>query len=152
MTRVGIVGAGFMGANHARLLATEVTEASPCAIADVDRVRAEELAGRYDLRIHESAEDVIADPAVDAVLIAAPDVFHEPLALTAIAAGKPVMVEKPLAAAGGGRARSRPSPWCRSRTCAATIRAPTTGSASPSFSTVSIGTRPPHTSSPRRPF
>ena len=49
-------------------------------------------------RVAATAAEVIADPAVDAVLVCSPDATHAPLALACIAAGKPVLVEKPLAA------------------------------------------------------
>ena len=102
MTRIGVLGAGFMGANHTRLLATEVSGATPVAIADVDFARATALAERHGLRALASAEDLIADAEVDAVLIASPDPSHEPLALAAISAGKPALVEKPLATDAAG--------------------------------------------------
>lgn len=47
-------------------------------------------------RSYGSYEQLVADPEVDIVYIAAPNVFHRPLALLAIAAGKHVLIEKPL--------------------------------------------------------
>ena len=47
-------------------------------------------------RSYDSYEHLVADPEVDIVYVAAPNVFHRPLALLAIAAGKHVLIEKPL--------------------------------------------------------
>ncbi len=93
---VGVIGAGVMGAEHARLLATEISGARLVAVADADLSRAQAAAGSG--RATVDAEALIADPAVDAVLVASPDATHHRLVLAAIAAGKPVLCEKPLAA------------------------------------------------------
>ena len=50
-----------------------------------------------DPTVHADALELIADPAVDAVVVASPAATHEPYALACIAAGKPVLCEKPLA-------------------------------------------------------
>ena len=92
---IGVIGAGVMGAEHARILACEVSGAHLVAVADADLARAE-MAAR-GARAMTDAEALIADPAVEAVLIASPDATHHRLVLAAIAAGKPVLCEKPLA-------------------------------------------------------
>lgn len=48
-------------------------------------------------RVYRDAEQLVQDPDVDAVLVATPDFAHTEPALAAIAAGKPVLIEKPLA-------------------------------------------------------
>lgn len=95
--RIGLIGAGIMGADHARLFAEEVPGTSLRVICDADGERARAVADAT------GARDVVGDPlavindsAVDAVVIAAPDRFHAPLTLACIAAGKPVLCEKPL--------------------------------------------------------
>jgi myo-inositol 2-dehydrogenase / D-chiro-inositol 1-dehydrogenase len=95
--RIGIIGAGLMGADHARIFSEEVPGVSLQVICDSDQKRAERAAAATGAR--STSTDpfaVINDTAVDAVVIAAPDQFHAPLTLACIAAGKPVLCEKPL--------------------------------------------------------
>jgi predicted dehydrogenase len=63
-----------------------------------DRVKAEDFARRHDVaRVHARADDLIGDPEVDAVYIATPPSTHCELSLRVAAAGKPCLVEKPMA-------------------------------------------------------
>jgi myo-inositol 2-dehydrogenase/D-chiro-inositol 1-dehydrogenase len=89
--RVGLIGAGIMGADHARTL-HDVPGAVLVAVSDVDPARAAAV----------GADRVVDDPlalidGVDAVLIASSDATHEAYVRAALAAGKPVLCEKPLA-------------------------------------------------------
>jgi myo-inositol 2-dehydrogenase / D-chiro-inositol 1-dehydrogenase len=93
--RVGVIGAGIMGADHANTLRRSVRGAEVTAVADVDRGRAEDAAA--GARVHEDAFALIADPAVDAVVIASPDSVHAAQVVAAVRAGKAVLCEKPLA-------------------------------------------------------
>jgi myo-inositol 2-dehydrogenase/D-chiro-inositol 1-dehydrogenase len=87
-----------MGSDHARILATQVPGAAIQAIYDADAARAGAIAGETGAaRVFDDAQALIRDPAVDAVLVASPDQTHKDLTLAAIAAGKPVLCEKPLA-------------------------------------------------------
>jgi myo-inositol 2-dehydrogenase/D-chiro-inositol 1-dehydrogenase len=96
MVNVGVIGAGLMGSTHARLLKTAVSGADVVALSDP--VSAEAVARELGIGVrHADALDLIADPAVDAVVIASPAATHEPFALACIEAGKPVLCEKPLA-------------------------------------------------------
>lgn len=97
--RVGVIGAGNIGTTHARNLATAVSGSQVSAIFDVDTERAASLAKELGARALPSAEAVIADPDVEAVLIASPDALHAEQALACLAAGKPTLCEKPLAPA-----------------------------------------------------
>jgi myo-inositol 2-dehydrogenase/D-chiro-inositol 1-dehydrogenase len=92
---IGVIGAGVIGAEHARILACEASGAHLVAVADADLARAE-MAAR-GAKAMTDAEALIANPAVEAVLIASPDATHHRIVLAAIAAGKPVLCEKPLA-------------------------------------------------------
>src|ERR1700712_3020280 len=99
MVNVGVIGCGIMGADHAALLHGGVSGARLVALQDTDGARAQALSARLgDTRVIATAEALIADPEVQAGLIASPDPPHPSLALAAIAAGKPVLCEKPLAA------------------------------------------------------
>ncbi len=98
---VGVIGTGGMGARHASNLAYMVAAAEVTAIMDVDSARAGEIAARCGgAKIYHEAEQLISAPEVDAVVIAAPNRFHAELTRACIAAGKPVLCEKPLATSG----------------------------------------------------
>ena len=95
--RLAIIGAGIMGGDHARIFAEEIPGASVRTICDADAARARALADRVGAQhIASDGESTIRDSEIDAVVIAAPDPFHASLTLACIAAGKPVLCEKPL--------------------------------------------------------
>ena len=91
--RVGVVGVGMMGADHAERLAVRT---AGTAVADPDLGRAEDLAGRLGVSALGDPLDLIASPEVDAVLLASPGFVHEEQVLACFAAGKPVLCEKPM--------------------------------------------------------
>ncbi len=96
---IGIIGAGVMGADHARTVARHVAGAHVAAISDIDAARANAAASESGARrTFADPHEVIADPGVAAVLVASPDATHAELVLACLAAGKPVLCEKPLAA------------------------------------------------------
>ena len=94
---LAIVGLGYWGPNLLRN-AWEVDGARVVAICDPDD-RALEIHGRRypDVRRTREFGDVLADPEVDAVLIATPVRMHHEMSLQALRAGKHVFVEKPMA-------------------------------------------------------
>ena len=95
--RIGLIGAGVMGADHARTIASSVGGAELAIVSDKDIYRARSVAQSCgDARVVETADELIADPKIDAVLVASPDETHASLALACIRAGKPALVEKPL--------------------------------------------------------
>ena len=91
---VGVIGAGVMGAEHARILLQDTRGAHLAAVCDADPARAATVA--QGAAVHTDPLALIA--AVDAVVIASPDATHADLALACIDAGKPVLCEKPLGA------------------------------------------------------
>lgn len=96
--RIGVIGAGIMGADHARILHRDVPNADVVAIADVDAGRARAVAdGIPGSRATDDALGLIASDDVDAVLIASSDATHVEYVLACLAAQKPVLCEKPLA-------------------------------------------------------
>ncbi|MFE9689164.1 Gfo/Idh/MocA family protein [Micromonospora sp. NPDC005806] len=95
--RVGIVGVGTMGADHADRLATRIAGAELVAVADAEAARAAEVAARHPgVRHVADPFDLIADDDVDAVLIASPGFAHEEQVLACLAHGKYTLCEKPL--------------------------------------------------------
>ena len=91
--RIGTIGCGDWGKNHARTLAGLGVLA---AVADADpdkRAAAEAEFGAPGL----TTEALLADPSVDGVVIALPPTINPDVALSALAAGKHVLVEKPMA-------------------------------------------------------
>ena len=98
MIRVGVIGTGIMGADHARRLNSVVAGATLGATFDIDPARAATVAAlNPDARAFDDPFALIADPDVDAVLIASSDATHEQFVLAGLAVGKPVLCEKPLA-------------------------------------------------------
>lgn len=96
--RLGVIGVGKMGEQHALNSYRFAGRAELAAIQDVDRGRAERLAGACGSPlIFDDPGSLIESDEIDAVLIAAPDHVHAELALACIKAGKPVLCEKPLA-------------------------------------------------------
>jgi predicted dehydrogenase len=93
--RTAVVGAGKMGAIHARVLAA-LPQSRLAAIVDTDREKAEALARQYGCQYFAEARDITG--SVDAVTIAAPTVAHAALAEVFLEKGVPVLIEKPLAA------------------------------------------------------
>jgi myo-inositol 2-dehydrogenase / D-chiro-inositol 1-dehydrogenase len=95
--RVGVVGAGNMGADHARQLHRWVPGAEVVAVADADASRAQQVATATGATAVVDPGALIAEPEVEAVVIASPDPTHPTLVRACVAAGKPVLCEKPLA-------------------------------------------------------
>ncbi|HEY8339160.1 MAG TPA: Gfo/Idh/MocA family oxidoreductase [Egibacteraceae bacterium] len=94
---VGVIGTGDIGTYHARRLARRIAGARVAAVCDVAADRAAAVAAEVGARVCPDAETVIADAAVDAVVIASPGPTHAGLVQACLAAGKPVLCEKPLA-------------------------------------------------------
>jgi predicted dehydrogenase len=93
--RFGFIGAGEVAVASAKA----VGEASNTVLERVTDVRAElaaDLAMTYGGRVADSIEELIADPAVDAVYVCAPHFLHRDISLQAANAGKHIFVEKPM--------------------------------------------------------
>ena len=104
---IGVIGTGMIGRDHTRRIQQVLAGAEVVALSDVNAASAEAV--RKDLapsaKIYETGEALIAAPEVQAVLVTSWGATHEPYVLAAIAAGKPVFCEKPLATTAEGARR-----------------------------------------------
>ncbi|MBI3127296.1 MAG: Gfo/Idh/MocA family oxidoreductase [Candidatus Tectomicrobia bacterium] len=91
--RVGIIGAGHMGSYHVAALA-ELMDARLTAVADLDRHRAEEVAGRYGAAAFSDAAQLVG--RIDAAIVAVPTVQHYAVSRLLLQNGVHVLVEKPI--------------------------------------------------------
>src|ERR1035437_3436875 len=116
--RVGVIGAGMMGRDHIRRISRVLTGGAVVAVNDVDAARAGQVAaGLPGAAVHATAQDLIGDGDVDAVLVASWGPAHEEQVLAAIGAGKPVFCEKPLAPSSGACLRIVDAEVAQGRRC-----------------------------------
>ncbi|WP_096785801.1 Gfo/Idh/MocA family protein [Rhodobacter sp. CZR27] len=103
--RLGVIGTGAIGTDHARRINHVLTGGQVVAVTDVNRESAEACVASVaeGAQLCDSAEEVIA--ASDALLVCSWGQAHEAQVLAAIAAGKPVFCEKPLATEAEGARR-----------------------------------------------
>lgn len=92
--KTGVVGVGAIGRNHARIYA-ELESADLVAIYDANHDHARALAADYGTEAVGSLEELIA--RVDAASVSTPTMTHREIATRLLAAGKHVLVEKPIA-------------------------------------------------------
>ncbi|MBO7710030.1 MAG: Gfo/Idh/MocA family oxidoreductase [Lachnospiraceae bacterium] len=98
MLRVGLVGCGMIGREHAKRLQYKIQGCEVVAVCDVMEASAAAVAQMIGVeKVYTDANALIADPDVDAVVVTTPGQFHKGPVLAAIKAGKPVFSEKPLA-------------------------------------------------------
>ena len=95
LLRVGVVGVGVMGSNHARVL-SEMSGVQLVGIADPDRKQRDLVTRAVGCPVF-SDMDALLRSGIDAVTIAAPTHLHHDLALECISRGVNLMVEKPIA-------------------------------------------------------
>ena len=100
--KVGVIGTGAIGVEHARRINQRIGGASVVAVTDIDGKRAKEVAAAIGARALSNGRDLISAPEVDVVVVTSWGPTHEEFVLAAIAAGKPVFCEKPLATTAAG--------------------------------------------------
>lgn len=91
--KAGVIGVGYLGQHHARIY-SELEAAELTAVADSDRERAKEIAGRYGAKAYTDYRDMLGE--VQAVSIATPTSHHFGIAMDCMRVGIDVLVEKPI--------------------------------------------------------
>jgi predicted dehydrogenase len=92
---IAFLGCGFISRVHSRALRAMSADVR-CSYASRDAAKAEAFRAEFGgVKRFGSYADAMADPSVDAVVVAVPPAFHRELTLAALAAGKHVLVEKP---------------------------------------------------------
>ena len=93
--KVGVIGIGNMGWNHARVLSL-LRDAELVGVADPDAARGALATEQFGCRWFADYNDLIAE--VEAVCIAVPTLLHHPVGMACLKAGVHVLIEKPIAA------------------------------------------------------
>jgi UDP-N-acetylglucosamine 3-dehydrogenase len=92
----GVIGTGFWGKNHARVL-SELKEANLLAICDIDAEKAKSIAKKYNVNGYTKVDDLLKREDIEAVCICTPTITHSEIALKTIRYGKHLLIEKPIA-------------------------------------------------------
>lgn len=92
----GVVGLGRIGVQHCHFFAENRDHYRPAAFCDLDAARADAAAKQYGGKPHSDFAAFLADPALELVIIATPSLDHARNAEQALAAGKIVLLEKPI--------------------------------------------------------
>jgi UDP-N-acetylglucosamine 3-dehydrogenase len=93
MLKIGVIGLGSMGKNHARVC-SEIENIELIGVSDINKKTAKEIAEKFDTKTFFDYKELI--PHIDAAIIATPTVTHHKIALDLIEEGKHVLVEKPI--------------------------------------------------------
>jgi len=94
---LGLIGAGRHGLRYARHIIQDMPDVRLQAVCRQHPEQGLGVAGSEEIRLYGLPEQLIADPLVDAVIVVVPPVLHKDLCRAAVAARKPVLIEKPLA-------------------------------------------------------
>jgi inositol 2-dehydrogenase len=95
---VGLIGLGRLGRVYARDLAARIPETRLAAVSDVSPGLAAQVADEFDVpHANESPHDLLANPQVEAVVVASPTHTHREVVVAALDRKKPTFCEKPLA-------------------------------------------------------
>ncbi|GHU35143.1 inositol 2-dehydrogenase/D-chiro-inositol 3-dehydrogenase [Clostridia bacterium] len=95
--RIGVIGVGAIGQEHAARLHSKLSGSTVTAICDINAENAKKTADKHGVRVEPDMHAVINSKDVDAVVVSCFDGAHAEAVLAAIAIGKPVFCEKPMA-------------------------------------------------------
>jgi predicted dehydrogenase len=99
-TQIAVVGCGYWGVNYVRLFG-ELPDSTVAVACDGDGKRLDAVSRRFPgVLLSDSLEEVLELPQVDAVVVCTPATTHRDVGEAVINAGKPVLIEKPLATTG----------------------------------------------------
>ncbi|MFW6160446.1 MAG: Gfo/Idh/MocA family oxidoreductase [Acidobacteriota bacterium] len=91
--KVGIVGVGYLGMQHARIL-SYLEEAELRGVADIDFKRAMQIGNRHGVQYYKNYEEMLDE--IDAGIVATPTSEHFEISMKLLQKGKSVLVEKPI--------------------------------------------------------
>lgn len=91
--RVGIIGVGYLGMQHARIL-SYLEEAELKGVADINFKKAVEIGNRHGVKYYQNYEDMLDE--VDAAIVSTPTSEHFSISMKLLSEGKSVLVEKPI--------------------------------------------------------
>jgi len=91
--RVGIIGVGYLGTQHARIL-SYLEEAELKAVCDINFKKALEIGNRHDVLYYQNYEDMLDE--IDAAVVSTPTSEHFSISMNLLKEGKSVLVEKPI--------------------------------------------------------
>ena len=94
--KVAVIGLGILGSRHARVW-SELADAELVAVMDVNGARTKSIGEKHNVPSFDNLDRMLAETQLDAVSIATPDHLHLSPTVTALKAGKHVLLEKPLA-------------------------------------------------------
>ena len=95
--KIGSVGLGRLGYEHAKNIATSIPGAQLTAICDIDAQRVKDVAAEFDVPYtYTNFEEMCANPELDAIVIVSPSMFHADQIKIALDAGKHAFCDKPL--------------------------------------------------------
>jgi predicted dehydrogenase len=94
---IGLIGLGKHGSRYARHIVEDLTDAALVAVCRRNRTEGETLAAAHGCAFYDDYRDLVANPRVDAVVVAVPPMLHPAIVEAACRVGKPLLVEKPLA-------------------------------------------------------
>src|SRR5438093_8419815 len=97
---VGLIGAGKHGQRYAQHVHADVPELTLAALCRRDATAGTAQAGALGCRFHAEWEALVADPGIEAVIAVVPPTLHPPIVAPVTAAGKPLLIEQPLATTG----------------------------------------------------
>lgn len=98
--RVGVIGAGKHGARYLNHLRADVPALEVAAMSRHDATRGAAQAREIGVRFHADWRELVADPAVDAVIAVVPPSLHQAVVGAVVEARKALLIEKPLAVTG----------------------------------------------------
>ena len=93
MLKVGVIGVGSMGKNHARVC-SEIDDIELVGVADTNKGVAKKIAERFSTKAFYDYRELI--PLIDAAIVSTPTVTHYSIAQDLLKSGKNVLVEKPM--------------------------------------------------------